>query len=99
MGVILADIQLVSKCNKGIRCFFVFFLLICYYIYSKYIWVIPLEGKKCVTIQFNNIILVPEQENSAATIVNAYIIYDLDYWLKDLFNNFVLKIACFARLI
>ena len=41
----LADMQLVSKFNKGIR-----FLLCAIDIFSKYVWVVPLEDKKGVTI-------------------------------------------------
>ena len=40
-GADLADMQLLSKFNKGIR-----FLLCAIYIYSKYIWVIPLKDGK-----------------------------------------------------
>ena len=41
----LADMQLISKCNKGIR-----FLLRAIYIFSKYAWVIPLKVRKGITI-------------------------------------------------
>ena len=41
----LADIQLISKFNKGFR-----FLLCVIDIYSKYAWVIPLKDKKGITI-------------------------------------------------
>ena len=40
-GADLADMQLISKFNKGFR-----FLLCVIYIYSKYTWVIPLKDKK-----------------------------------------------------
>ena len=40
-GADLADIQLVSKWNKGDR-----FLLCVVDIYNKYVWVIPLEDKE-----------------------------------------------------
>ena len=40
-GADLADVQLLSKFNKGFR-----FLLCAINIYSKYIWVIPLKDKK-----------------------------------------------------
>ena len=41
----LADIQLISKFNKGFR-----FLLCVIDIYSKYAWVVPLKDKKGVSI-------------------------------------------------
>ena len=40
-GADLADMQLLSKYNKGIR-----FLLFVIYIFSKYAWVVPLKIKK-----------------------------------------------------
>ena len=44
-GVDLADMQLLSKYNKGYR-----FLLCLIDIYSKYAWVIPLKDKKGISI-------------------------------------------------
>ena len=44
-GVDLADMQMISKFNKGCR-----FLLCVIDIYSKYAWVIPLKDKKGITI-------------------------------------------------
>ena len=44
-GAYLADMQLISKFNKGFR-----FLLCVIYIYSKCVWVIPLRDKKGITI-------------------------------------------------
>ena len=44
-GVDLADMQLLSKYNKGIR-----FLLCAIDIFSKYAWVIPLKDKKGISI-------------------------------------------------
>ena len=44
-GVDLADMQLVSKYNKGIR-----FLLCVIDIFSKYAWVVPLKDKKGISI-------------------------------------------------
>ena len=41
-GVDLADMQLLSKFNKGFR-----FLLCVIVIYSKYAWVIPLKDNYC----------------------------------------------------
>ena len=45
MGADLADMQLISKCDKGFR-----FLLCVIDIYSKYDWVIYLKDKKGITI-------------------------------------------------
>ena len=44
-GADLADMQLISKCNKGTT-----FLLCVIGIFSKYAWVHPLKDKKQVTI-------------------------------------------------
>ena len=44
-GVDLADMQLLSKCNKGIR-----FLLGVIDIFSKYTWIVPLKDKKWISI-------------------------------------------------
>ena len=44
-GADLADVQLISKFNKGFR-----FLLRVIDIYDKYAWVIPLKDKKGITI-------------------------------------------------
>ena len=45
----LADMQPISKFNKGFR-----FLLCVIDIYSKYTWVIPLKDKKGITMIFKN---------------------------------------------
>ena len=44
-GVDLADVQLLSKFNKGFR-----FLLCVIDIFSKYAWVVPLKDKKGISI-------------------------------------------------
>ena len=44
-GVDLADMQLISKHNKGIR-----YLLCVIDLFSKYAWVLPLKDKKGATI-------------------------------------------------
>ena len=44
-GVDLADMELLSKYNKGIR-----FLLCVIDIFSKYAWVVPLKDKKGISI-------------------------------------------------
>ena len=45
MGANLADMQSISKFNKGFK-----FLLCIIDIFSKYAWIIPLKDKKDVTI-------------------------------------------------
>ena len=45
LGADLADMQLISKFNKGLR-----FLLSVIDIFSKYAWVVPLKDKKGVSI-------------------------------------------------
>ena len=44
-GAYLADMQLISKFNKGFR-----FLLCVIAIFSKYAWVVPLKDKKGIAI-------------------------------------------------
>ena len=40
--------------------------------------------------------LAVEQNNYASKIVNAYIVYDLDAWLKNSTNNFKFKNCLFG---
>ena len=44
-GADVADMQLLSKSNKGFR-----FLLCVIDIFSKYAWIVTLKNKKCVSI-------------------------------------------------
>ena len=44
MGVDLADMQLISKCNKGIK-----YLLCVVDFFSTYAWIVSLKDKKRVT--------------------------------------------------
>ena len=44
-GVDLADMQSVSKCNKGIK-----YLLCATDLFSKYVWVVPLKDKRGIRI-------------------------------------------------
>ena len=44
-GVDLADMQLISKCNKGIK-----YLLCLIDLFSNYAWFVPLKDKKGVSI-------------------------------------------------
>ena len=46
-GADLADMQSISKFNKGFRFVFIIFIID---IFSKYAWVVPLKDKKSVTI-------------------------------------------------
>ena len=45
-----------------------------------------------IGIQFNNTLLVREQNNYTSRIVNVYIVYDLDNWPKNPQWNFTLKL-------
>ena len=49
----LADMQLLSKCNKGIR-----FLLCVIDIFNKYAWVAPLKDKNIETILLEDVLLI-----------------------------------------
>ena len=82
-GADLADMQLLSKYNKGIR-----FLLCVIDIFSKYAWVVPLKDKKVISIvkAFQSIL---KQSNSrkpnkiwvdkGSEFYNAY----FKKWLRD----------------
>ena len=63
----LADMQLISKFNKGFR-----FLLCVIYIFSKYAWVIPLKDKKCITVTnaFQNIFVANQDKYGQLKAVN-----------------------------
>ena len=82
MGVDLADMQLLSKYNKGIR-----FLLCVIYIFSKYAWVVPLKDKKCISIvkAFQSILKQSNKKpnkiwvDKGSEFYNAY----LKKWLRD----------------
>ena len=49
-----------------------------------------------IRIQFDNSVLVAEQNHYTTKIVNAYIVYDLNDWPKNPFNNFKLKNCLFG---
>ena len=49
-----------------------------------------------IGIQFNNTPLVVEQNNYTTKTTNAYIVYDLDNWLKIPPRNFTLKYYLFG---
>ena len=44
MGVNLADMEEISKCNKGIK-----YLLYVIDFFSKYAWIVPLKDKQGIT--------------------------------------------------
>ena len=60
-GVDLADMQALSKCNKGVR-----YLLCTINLISKYTWVVPLKDKRGITIvnAFQKIISKGRKPNS-----------------------------------
>ena len=81
-GVDLADLQLLSKYNKGIR-----FLLCVIDIFSKYAWVVPLKDKKGISI-FKAFQIILKQSNrklnkiwvdKGSGFYNAY----FKKWLRD----------------
>ena len=49
-----------------------------------------------IGIKFNNTALVVKQNNCVTKIVNAYIVYDLDYWPRNLLNNLILQTCLFG---
>ena len=86
-GVDLADMQLLSKYNKGIR-----FLLCVIDIFSKYAWVAPLKDKKGISIvkAFQSILKQSNRKpnkiwiDKGSGFCNAY----FKEWLRD--NNIVM---------
>ena len=82
-GVDLADMQLLSKYNKGIR-----FLLCVIDIFSKYAWVVPLKDKKGIsTVKAFQSILKQSNKiwvDKGSEFCNAY----FKKWLRD--NNIVM---------
>ena len=81
-GANLADMQLISKFNKGFR-----FLLCIIDIFSKYAWVVPLKDKKCFTIvnAFQKILKEPEHKPNKIGIDKGSEFYNSYFkkWLKD----------------
>ena len=66
-GVDLADMQLLSKYNKGIR-----FLLCVIDIFSKYAWVVPLKDKKGISIYISIVKawVVPLKDKKGINIIS-----------------------------
>ena len=89
-GVDLADMQLLSKYNKGIR-----FLLCVINIFSKYAWVVPLKDEKGISIVKAFQIILKQSNNKrnkiwvdkSSEFYNAYFIK----WLRD--NDIVMYSA------
>ena len=83
-GVDLADMQLLSKYNKGIR-----FLLCVIDIFSKYAWVVPLKDKKGISIvkAFQNILKQSNKKPNKIWVDKGSEFYNAYFkkWLRD--NN------------
>ena len=81
-GADLADMQLISKFNKGIR-----FLLCFIDIFSKYAWVIPLKDKKGITITnaFQKILKESNRKPNKIWVDKGSEFYNNSFkkWLKD----------------
>ena len=81
-GADLADMQLISKFNKGIR-----FLLCFIDIFSKYAWVIPLKDKKGITITnaFQKILKESNRKTNKIWVDKGSEFYNSSFkkWLKD----------------
>ena len=83
-GADLADMQLISKFNKGFR-----FLLCVIDIFSKYAWVVPLKDKKGITITnaFQKILKESNRKLNKIWVDKGREFYNssIKKWLKD--NN------------
>ena len=83
-GADVADMQLISKFNKGFR-----FLLCVIYIFSKYAWVAPLKDKKGVIITnaFQKILKESNRKPKKIWVEKGSKFYNIYFkkWLKD--NN------------
>ena len=81
-GADLADMQLISKLNKGFR-----FLLCVIDIFSKYAWVVPLKDKKGVSIvnAFQKILDKSRRKPNKIWFDKGKEFYDNSFkkWLKD----------------
>ena len=82
MGADLADMQLISKFNKGFR-----FLLCVIDIFSKYAWVVPLKDKKGVSIvdAFQKILKESDRKPNKIWVDKGSEFYNNSFkkWLKD----------------
>ena len=86
-GVDLADMQLLSKYNKGIR-----FLLCVIDNFSKYVWVVPLKDKKGISIvkAFQSILKQSNRKPNKIWVDKGSEFYNAYFkkWLRD--NNIVM---------
>ena len=86
-GADLADMQLLSKYNKGIR-----FLLCVIDIFSKYAWVVPLKDKKGIMIvkAFQSILKQSNRKPNKIWVDKGSEFYNAYFkkWLRD--NNIVM---------
>ena len=81
-GSDLADMQVLSKYNKGIR-----FLLCVIDIFSKYAWVVPLKDKKGISIvkAFQIILKQSNKKSNKIWVDEGTEFYNADFkkWLRD----------------
>ena len=86
-GADLADMQLLSRHNKGIR-----FLLCVIDIFSKYAWVVPLKDKKGISIvtAFQSILKQSNKKPNKIWVDKVSEFYNASFkkWLQD--NNIVM---------
>ena len=84
MGVDLADVQLISKYNKGIR-----YLLCAFDLFCRYAFVVPLKDKKRTTIvnAFQIILNESKRKPNKLWVDQGSEFYNTHFkkWLKD--NN------------
>ena len=82
MGVHLADMQLISKYNKGIR-----YLLCAIDLFTKYAFVVPLKNKKGTTIvnAFQSILNRSKRKPNKIWVDQGSEFYNNNFkkWLKD----------------
>ena len=67
-------------------------------LYTVFLHYTKRSGYK-IEIQFNKSVLVVEQKNYGANIVNVYIVYDLDDWPRNPLNRFSLENYLFGAVI
>ena len=100
----LADVQLISKHNKGIR-----YLLCVIDLFSKYAWVVPLKDKKGVTIvnALQSILKKSNRKPSKIWVDQGSEFYSNDFkkFLKDndisMYSTFICcirKVCCVRKI-